>query len=284
MTEAAAIYDGVVMHARLAPFTHRFAYRVWSLMIDLDRIDEACRVSRVLRHNRFGFVSLHDRDHGPRDGTPLRAHVDRLTGAAGLPRPARVSLLCYPRVLGFTFNPLAVYYCRDAAGALTALVYEVRNTFGEMHSYVCPVAPGEGSVAGVRQERDKLLFVSPFLDLDFRYRFRLNDPAARLTLRILEVARDGRPALAASFSARRLPLSARTLARVSATAPLLGLKVLGAIHWEALRLWVKGARLERRPAAPPPASVGSPHRFLDPAPRPSTYVPPTAGAEDRRTA
>jgi DUF1365 family protein len=249
----AFLYRGRVMHARLRPFQHRFDYAVWSLLLDLDRIEEAVASAPLLRRNRFGLVGFHDRDHGPRDGSALRPHVDRLLARAGLPRPARVRLLCHPRVLGYAFNPLAIYFCEDERGALEALVYEVRNTFGEHHSYVCPVAPGEASAAGVRQARDKLFFVSPFLELDLRYRFRVAPPDERLRLRIL-VDRAGAPVLATAYTAEREPLTDAALLRACRAVPLLGLKIMAAIHWEALRVWLKGARLVARPAPPPPAS------------------------------
>lgn len=282
MKPAAAIYDGTVMHARMKPFGHRFTYRVWSLLIDLDRIDEALASVPIMSRNRFNLVSFHDRDHGTDDGTSLRDHVERLLAAAGHAKPARICLLCYPRVLGFTFNPISIYYCYGADERLSALVYEVRNTFGEKHTYVCPIAPGEVTAAGVRQQRDKLFFVSPFLGFGLTYRFRLNDPDDGLTLRILEVDEAGAPVLAATFSGKRLPLTARTLARVSVTAPLLGLKVVAGIHWEALKLWMKGAKLVARPAAPPSASVGTPHRFIDPAHGPTAYDTKMTAPSDSR--
>jgi len=257
------LYDGCVMHARMKPFGHRFAYRVWSLFVDLDRVGEAMAATRVSRHNRFALVSFHDRDYGIGSAPTPRARLDALLDASGVARPARVFLSCYPRVLGHAFNPIAVYYCYDAPGRLSTLVYEVRNTFGERHVYVAPVAPGEASPAGIRQERTKQFFVSPFLGFGLTYRFRLNDPGDTMTLRILECDADG-PVLAASFAGRRRPLDTKTLLQVSAAVPFLGLKVVAGIHFEAVRLWLKGARLFPRPTAPPPASLSGPVRFVDP--------------------
>jgi hypothetical protein len=262
------LYDGLVTHARMTPFGHRFAYRVWCLLLDIDRIGAAAAGTRLLRHNRFGLVSAMDRDFGPDDGTPPRAHLDRLLAAAGVAPPARAFLMFYPRVLGFTFNPIAVWYGFDAAGALSVMVYEVRNTFGEKHIYVAPVAAGEASAAGLRQERDKLFFVSPFLGFGLTYRFRLNVPGDKLVLRIMEVdAATRAPVLAATFSGVAKPLDDANLARACVSVPFLGLKVVAGIHWEALKLWLKGAKLVPRPKRPPPASVGTPPRYLDPASR-----------------
>lgn len=270
---AGALYVGDVMHARMKPFAHRFSYRVWSLLVDVDRVDTAFAGLRWLSRNRFNLVSFHDSDHGAGAARALRPYLDDLLASAGVERPVSIELLCYPRVLGFTFNPIAVYYCRGASGALTALVYEVRNTFGERHTYVCPVSPDEASAAGVRQSREKLFFVSPFLGFGLTYRFRLTDPGETLKLRILETDADG-PVLAATFSGERRPLTDRDVLAAAWRVPLLGLKVVASIHWEALKLWLKGAKLVARPAPPPPASVGTPHRFIDPARPPRPYDEP----------
>ena len=153
----ACLYVGEVMHARLKPFVHRFAYRVFSLLIDLDRLDAAGRLSRVFSVDRGNLVSFRQSDHGPRDGTPLAAHARALMAEAGRDvEGGRVLLLCYPRIFGYAFNPLAVYFVYDRAGVLAGAIYEVRNTFGQMHTYVAPVRQGELDVSGLKQERDKI--------------------------------------------------------------------------------------------------------------------------------
>ncbi len=163
---AAFLYRGDVMHARLKPMSHRFVYRVLNLLIDLDRLDEADRQSRLFGVNRGALYSFHERDHGPRDGSPLAAYVRALAANAGVDLSGgRILLLCYPRLLGYAFNPLSVYYGYRADGTLALLVYEVRNTFGEHHSYVCPVLPGEVGAGGIRQARNKRMYVSPFIGM-----------------------------------------------------------------------------------------------------------------------
>ncbi len=254
---AALLYRGDVMHARLKPMSHRFVYRVLNLLIDLDRLDEANRQTRLFGVNRRALYSFHERDHGPRDGTSLASHVRKLAASAGVDLSGgRILLLCYPRLLGYAFNPLSVYYAYRADGSLALLVYEVRNTFGEHHSYVCPVRPDEVSDSGIRQARNKRLYVSPFIGMEMRYHFRLTPPGEDLKIRILETDSEG-PLLAAMFHGRRHPLTSALLLAAFCSLPFVTLKVIGGIHFEAARLWLKGARLFPRPqrgSDPPPTS------------------------------
>ncbi len=244
--DAAALYFGDVMHARLKPIGHRFSYRVMSLLIDLDRLESADRQSYLFGVNRAALYSFQEKDHGDRDGLPLRGYVRRRATEHGIDlMDGRVLLLCYPRLFGYTFNPLSAYFCYRADGELALMIYEVRNTFGDIHSYVLPVQPGETSSAGIRQQQDKLFYVSPFIEAAMRYHFRVSPPGDRVKLRILETDGKG-PLLAATFNGRRRALTTRALMRSFFALPLMTLKIVAAIHWEALRLWLKGARLVPR--------------------------------------
>jgi DUF1365 family protein len=227
-SEAAALYFGEVMHARLKPMGHRFNYRVMSLLIDLDRLGEANRQSRIFGVNRAALYSFHEQDHGERDGSPLRAYAQRCARKHD------------------TFNPLSVYFCYRADGALALMIYEVRNTFGGIHGYVLPVSPGEISDAGIRQQQEKLFYVSPFVEMAMRYHFRVSPPGDNVKLRILETDRES-PLLAATFHGRRRALTTPALLRSFFSLPLVTLKIVAAIHWQALRLWLKGVRLVPRP-------------------------------------
>ena len=251
---AAALYFGDVMHARLKPMGHRFSYRVMSLLIDLGRLDDADRLSPLFGVDRAALYSFRQSDHGPRDGSSLRDYAQRCAAAQGVDLTGgRVLLLCYPRLLGYTFNPLSAYFCYTANGELALVIYEVRNTFGDIHAYVLPVRPDESSAAGIRQQQDKLFYVSPFIEMALRYHFRVSPPGDHVKLRILETDRDG-PLLAATFHGRREALTTAALLRSFLSLPLVTLKIMAAIHWEALRLWIKGARLVPRP--PPNSMTG----------------------------
>jgi len=250
LDQAATLYFGEVMHARLKPMGHRFSYRVMNLLIDLDLLEAADRLSPLFAVNRAALYSFHEADHGERDGSSLRAYVQRCAADRGIDLTGgRVTLLCYPRLLGYTFNPLSVYFCHRADGTLALMIYEVRNTFGDIHPYVIPVRPEEISRAGIRQEQDKLFYVSPFIGMTMRYHFRISPPGEDVKLRILETDRDG-PLLAATFTGRRRALTSAALLQSFAALPFLTFKIFAAIHWQALRLWLKGARLVPRLRAP----------------------------------
>jgi DUF1365 family protein len=244
---AATLYFGKVMHARLRPIRHRFSYRVMSLLIDLDRLADADRTSLLFGVNRASVYSFCEADHGNRDGSSLRAYAQTRAAEHGIDLTGgRVLLLCYPRLFGYSFNPLSVYFCHRTDGALALIIYEVRNTFGEIHAYVLPVKPGEADGTGIRQTQDKLFHVSPFIDMAMRYHFHISPPGEYLRLRILETGRDG-PHLAATFSGRRRALTTAALSRSFFALPLLTFKIVAAIYWQALRLWLKGAPVAPRP-------------------------------------
>jgi DUF1365 family protein len=264
---AAALYVGEVMHARLKPMGHRFSYRVMSLLIDLDRLAAADRQSSLFGVNRAALYSFHEADHGGRDGSPLRAYAQRCADEHGIDLTGgQVLLLCYPRLLGYTFNPLSVYFCHRADGELALMIYEVRNTLGDIHAYALPVKPDQLSEAGVRQQHEKLFYVSPFIEMAMRYHFRVLPPDQQVKLRILETDGTG-PLLAATFSGRRHALNTRQLLRACFAFPLVTFKIMAAIHWEALRLWLKGARLVPRQNATTPTGLpaGKPNDYTSPA-------------------
>lgn len=261
---AATLYRGEVMHARLRPFGHRFTYRVFSMLFDIDRLDEAGRLSPLLSVDRMNVLSFWAKDHVEREGETVRAYADRLLAQAGLgTRAERILVLAYPRVLGYVFNPLSVYYAYDRAGELVAVIYGVRNTFGERHSYVAPVRPGELTDAGLRQERAKRFHVSPFIGMDARYHFRLLPPGRTLRVRIHETE-DGEPLLAATFIGEARAVTSAALAADLLKIPFLTWKVMAAIHWQALKLWLKGARFHHSPPPPAPASYGDRASSLQP--------------------
>lgn len=243
------------MHARLTPHAHRFSYSVFSLLIDLDALNDVKKKSAFFSVNQFNLMSFFEKDHGSRDGRPLAPYARDLFKKAGIDLDrGRVLLLCYPRILGYVFDPLSVYFGYDHEGILKAILYEVRNTFGEHHTYVAPVTAADISAAGVRQESPKRFFVSPFNPVAMTYRFRVKPPGAAVSVRIL-VTDETKPVLAASFHGDATRFSSATLLRLFLTIPFLTIKIIGGIHLEALRLWIKGMRIHDRPDPPAPSSI-----------------------------
>ena len=247
---ASALYLGKVMHKRLRPFVHGFTYRVFSLYLDLDELPRLQRRLRLFSHNRWNLIGFHDRDHGARDGSPLKPWIERQLREAGIELDGGpVRILCFPRMLGYVFNPLAIWFCYHADGGLRAILYEVSNTFDQSHAYLAPVPAGRDARRPIDQSAIKRLYVSPFIGMASRYDFRLAEPGERLAIAIQQWVPEGGQLLARQ-TGRRHDLTDRALLRAFFAYPLMSLKVIAAIHWEALRLWIKGARLVDRPAPP----------------------------------
>lgn len=254
MTSGSALYVGEVMHARHRPRRHRLRYRVFSLLLDLDELPALERRLWLFGHNRRAVYTFQDTDHGDGVAGGLRAWVERQLVDAGVDVDGiRIRLLCYPRIFGYVFNPLTVYFCSGPDGTVRAVLYEVCNTFRERHTYVIAVA-GANSGA-IRQSCAKELYVSPFVPMDCRYDFRIMPPDERVMVSINERDDEG-PLLVATFSGKRFDISDRRLLSMLFKYPLMTLKVMGGIHWEALRLWMKGVPLHRhQPAGIPIATT-----------------------------
>jgi DUF1365 family protein len=243
------LYSGTVVHARLRPTRHRLRYRIFFLLLDLDELPHL-RL-RLLAHNRFNLFAFHDRDHGDGGGTALRAQIEVHLRAAGYQVDGgAIRVLAMPCLLGYAFNPLTVYFCHRRDGSLMAVLHEVNNTFGERHSYLLPVEDQGTDV--IHQSCMKCFYVSPFMDMAMTYHFRIVPPAARVVVAIETRDADG-PVLEAVFAGRRQELTDGALLRAFVAYPLLTLKVVAGIHWEALKLWRKGTRLRPRPL--PPANL-----------------------------
>ncbi len=238
-----AIYAGTVVHARLRPKRHRLSYHVFNLLLDLDEL-EALDL-KLFGVERPGLLGFRRRDHG--DGvTPLRDWVAGRLAESGITWDGgRIELLCYPRMFGFVFNPISVYFCYAKSGRLCGLLYEVHNTHGERHAYVMPARLDDGEV---RHVADKTFFVSPFMPMQCTYKFRVTPPGERVGISIHEDDAEGL-LLTASFAGRREALGDRALLGLLLRYPLMTLKVVAGIHYEALKLLAKGIRfLDWHPA------------------------------------
>jgi DUF1365 family protein len=236
MTDAAAtLILGRTTHARLKPFERRFSYALAMVEMDVDRLDEAGRQSALFAIDGAAPFAFHRADHGERrKGGSLRAWAEQRFAQANVDvTGAEIRLAAFPRVLGFGFSPISLWTARTPAGALIGVLYEVHNTFGEAHTYV-QAAPLGGTA-------EKELFVSPFMNVEGEYGFTLNTEGDRVSLTVQNrVASE--TTHVATLVGRRVPLTSRSIASALARLPMSGLGVMTAIHWQALKLWLRGAR------------------------------------------
>jgi hypothetical protein len=253
---ASALYEGTVTHHRLRPREHHLAYRLYSFLIDLDELGRLDRELRFFSVNRFNLFSFYERDRGEGGALPLRERVEARLSGAGLETGGPIRLLTMPRLLGWAFNPLSTFFCYRRDGALSAILWEVDNTFGQRHGYLIPVEQAAGET--IRQNCDKAFYVSPFMDMDQRYAFTLDPPGELLRISI-DVSDQQGLMMRARQLGRRQELTDAALLRQFFALPALTVRVVGGILWEALKIRLKGIRTRPLPAPPAePVSVISP--------------------------
>jgi DUF1365 family protein len=245
---SSGLYAGKVVHQRLRPRRHRLSYRLFWMLFDLDDMPSGLR---FFSHNGRNLLAFRDRDHLDGSATPLRNQIEQMMSIADLsPDGGPIRVLCMPRVLGSVFNPISVWFCHRRDETLVAMLYEVNNTFGERHCYLIPVAEPGAQI--VRQSCDKAFYVSPFMRMEMTYDFRVTLPGAYATVIVDASDAEGKM-IATSFRGQRRDLTDATLLAAVLRHGVLALKVLGAIHWEAAKLWLKGLRIQARPK--PPAAL-----------------------------
>lgn len=238
MNLGSALYVGSVSHHRLTPKRHALRNRVYWMLLDLSELAALDAELKLFSHNRCNLFSCFDRDHGDGTDTPLLEQARTLIASAGIDaREPTIQMLCMPRVAGYDFNPLTVYYCSNERKEVIAVIYEVNNTFGGRHSYVIPTTPSKDGT--IRQVCDKAFYVSPFMDLDMKYRFRTKSPNQKVGVSV-QARKHDRAVINTSLIGHRRELSDRNLFQVAITHPGLPMKVTGAIYWNALKLWCRG--------------------------------------------
>lgn len=243
---AVSFYIGDVVHRRLSGPRHTLRYRLAYVLADLDRMTDR-RDLRLLGIGRGGVMSIEARDHGDGSGGCLAEWVRAYLKSQGVSEPcARIELLTLPRMFGFVFNPISVYFIYREDGALLRLLYEVNNTFGGRHFYL---ARPDLSDPRLRHECEKALYVSPFFDVEGGYAFSIAPPGETVRLSIDYFDSSGAPAMTASLAARREAASDWRCFTILLRFPLMTLGVVAAIHWEALKLYLKGAKYRPAPEA-----------------------------------
>jgi hypothetical protein len=236
-----------VAHRRLRPKSHRLRYRVFSLLIDIDELPTLATTLRLFSLGRFNLFGFCPKDHLFANSGDLRGEVEAILRGVGMATDGgAIRLLTMPRILGYGFNPLSIFFCHRGDGALQAILYEVHNTFGQRHCYLFPVNEDRRTFA---HSCSKEFYVSPFLPMDVAYAFRIKPPDDAYSISI-SVADDEGELLVATQHLRRRTLDDRGLMRVFLTHPLLTLKVIAGIHYEALLIWLKGVGLQVRPPLP----------------------------------
>jgi len=244
-----ALFKGSVLHRRLHPGPHLLQYDVTYCYFDLDELDQLEKNFRLFSKDKRNIISLRSGDLGYRDDAPLKDQIIQLASLNGIEGAIdKITLLHIPRIWGQSFNPLTTYFLYDAEELLVGLIYEVNNTFGEQHRYVIPVATtSTGRV--LRHDCPKEFYVSPFFPENGHYQFALKIPQEDVALSI-KLESEGTHSLNASFVGKRVEMTTGSLFSCYASTPLLGIKVITAIHWEALKLWLKGNKIVSRSETP----------------------------------
>ena len=237
------IYNGKVIHKRFKPKEHFFKYNVFSLFIDLSELDQLNDSLNFFSLNKFNLISFYEKDHGDRDGSSLMEWVKNNLSVNKISTDnIRVKLLCYPRILGYVFNPLSIFFVYDKNENLISILYEVKNTFGEQHTYVFKV---ESDNKLIQNNCSKKFHVSPFIEMDCNYFFRILYPGEKLSVVIDQYDQEGK-ILFASQDGERCNLTSKNLMKSYLKHPLMTFKIISAIHFEAFKLWIKGIRFIKK--------------------------------------
>ena len=242
MIKNSIIYDGKVIHRRFKPKEHYFKYKVFSLLIDIDELETIEKKIKIFSYNKFNIISFFDIDHGPRDGTPIKNWIIKNLKKIGInSEKVQVKLLCYPRIFGYVFNPLSIFFIYDENSKLISILYEVKNTFGEQHTYIFKAEDSET----LRNSCVKKFHVSPFIDMECNYKFRVNKPSDKISV-IIDQSDNGGKLLFASQDGTAKEFSNKNLFVSYIFHPLMTFKVIVAIHYEAFKLWLKGIKFIKK--------------------------------------
>ena len=237
-----AIYNGTVIHKRFKPKLHFFKYKVFSLLIDLSELNILDKNISFFSYNRFNLISFFDKDHGERNGTSLVEWVKKNLNENKINHEnIKIKLLCYPRILGYVFNPLSVFYVYNKKEELISILYEVKNTFGEQHTYIFKVENDNL----LQHNCEKKFHVSPFIEMNCNYFFRILKPAEKISV-IIDQYQLNEKILYASQDGIRTDLTSFQLIKSYLKHPLMTFKIISAIHFEAFKLWTKGIKFIKK--------------------------------------
>ena len=248
MNTSISLYTCDVMHRRHFPQCYRFDYKVFSLFLDIDSYDKQ-KPSKLLSFNRWNIFSIFTKDHGARDGSAWRPWIESILNKHQLSNAKhKIKLLCFPRILGYAFNPLSLWYCYGEDNQIYAIICEVRNTFGEHHHYVLHNnnQPYEEKVSA---QKKKNFHVSPFINMNAEYQFTISDPKDGLSIVINEY-QDGELMLTATQRGTQKQIDTPHLLGLFCFIPLMTFKIMWMIHWQAVKIWLRGGKYHKKPQAP----------------------------------
>ena len=238
MIKNSKIYTGKVIHRRFKPKEHYFKYSVFSLLIDLDELEDIQKEISIFSYNKFNIISFFDKDHGERDSSSLKNWVYSNIKTLGIEEEVKIKLLCYPRIFGYVFNPLSIFFVYDKSSKLIAILYEVKNTFGEQHTYVFKT----NDEKVIQNSCKKKFYVSPFIEMNCDYSFKILKPEEQLSVVINQSDEEGK-LLFASQDGIAQEFNNKNLIISFLSHPLMSFKVIAAIHYEAFKLWIKRIKL-----------------------------------------
>ena len=237
------IYKGIVTHRRFKPKRHFFNYKTFSILFDLDELTDLEKKISIFSLNKFNLFSFYNKDHGNRDGSDIKNWVKNNLNKFNINfEVSKIKLLCFPRIFGYVFNPLSIFYCYNKKSELRAILYEVKNTFNEQHTYIFEV---KNNSKIITQSCSKKFYVSPFMEMETSYNFRLSEPKETLSVFIKQKDREGM-LLSACQIGKKEQISTKRLLVNFLKHPMMTIKIIMAIHFEALRLWKKGVKLVKR--------------------------------------
>ncbi|MBM3630552.1 MAG: DUF1365 domain-containing protein [Alphaproteobacteria bacterium] len=238
-----SIYNGTVVHKRFKPKAHFFKYKIFSILIDLSELEILDKKIKFFSFNKFNLISFFEKDHGKRDGSSLINWVlEHLKKNNIKTEDIKIKLLCFPRILGYVFNPLSVFYIYDVNEQLISILYEVKNTFGEQHTYIFKNINNENLL---KHSCSKKLYVSPFIEMDCNYRFKILKPADKILVIIDQYDQHGK-ILYASQDGQRVDFSSKEIIKAYLSHPIMTFKIIAAIHYEAFKLWIKGIKIVKK--------------------------------------
>jgi uncharacterized protein len=238
-----AIYNGQVIHKRFKPKVHYFKYKVFSLLLDLSELEILDKKVNFFSFNKFNLISFYEKDHGERDGSSLKLWVQKNLEKNDIrEKDIKIKILCYPRIFGFVFNPLSVFYVYNLEGQLISILYEVKNTFGEQHTYIFKVLKDSNLI---QNNCSKKFHVSPFIEMNCNYFFRLLKPGNKISVIIDQYDSEDK-ILYASQDGIRSDFNTKQLIKSYLKHPIMTFKIIIAIHYEAFKLWVKGIKFIKK--------------------------------------